>query len=150
MHQHTVEVNVACSVEEVYNLWQRVENVPRWMPLVKEVKIIKGSDDLSLWKFGLGFPLLTQWTSHITQRVPQKLIAWESVSGLKNRGCAEFFPTDKGCRLCLTVAFDLPGGVVGTLLKTVNIDCWLEANLVESLNRFQSLIEKEVLRQKGW
>lgn len=91
MHQHIVEVNVACSVEEVYNLWQRVENVPRLMPLVKEVEIIKGSDDLSLWKFGLGFPLLTQWTSHITQRVPQKLIAWESVSGLKQRLCRVFF-----------------------------------------------------------
>ena len=149
MHEYTVEVKVPCSVEEVYELWQNLENVPRWMPLVKEVKIIPGSDDLSRWKFGWGFPLLSEWTSHITRRIPQKLIAWESVSGVPNRGCAEFFPTEQGCHLRLTLAFDLPGGIVGALLETIGIDRWLEANLVESLNRFQSLIEEEVLRHRG-
>jgi uncharacterized membrane protein len=148
MREYCVEVKVACSVEQVYDLWRNLENVPRWIPLIKEVKVLPGSEDLSRWKFGLGFPLLTEWTSHITQYIPNKLIAWESVSGLPNRGCAEFFPTEEhGCCLRLTVAFELPGGIVGSFLETIGIDRWLEANLVETLNRFQSLIEEEVLRK---
>jgi uncharacterized membrane protein len=148
MREYCVEVKVACSVEQVYDLWRNLENVPRWIPLIKEVKVLPGSEDLSRWKFGLGFPLLTEWTSHITQYIPNKLIAWESVSGLPNRGCAEFFPTEEhGCRLRLSVAFELPGGIVGSFLETIGIDRWLEANLVETLNRFQSLIEEEVLRK---
>lgn len=148
MREYCVEVKVACSVEQVYDLWRNLENVPRWIPLIKEVKVLPGSEDLSRWKFGLGFPLITEWTSHITQYIPNKLIAWESVSGLPNRGCAEFFPTEEhGCCLRLTVAFDLPGGIVGSFLETIGIDRWLEANLVETLNRFQSLIEEEVLRK---
>lgn len=149
MKEYSVEVKFAYSVEEVYELWENLENVPRWIPLVKEVKVIPGSEKLSYWKFGLEFPLLVEWTSRITRRIPQKLIAWESVSGLANRGRAEFFPTEQGCRLRLTVTFELPGGIVGTFLETVGIDRWLKANLVKSLNRFRSLVEEEVLRHRG-
>jgi uncharacterized membrane protein len=117
------------------------------MPLVKSVKRLQGDDELWHWTFGLGFPLLTEWTSRITQRIPLRLITWSSVSGLSNRGAAEFFPTKQGCRLRLTLAFDLPGGIVGVFLENIGLDRWLEANLKESLKRFQTQIEAEVLRQ---
>jgi uncharacterized membrane protein len=147
MIDRSVEVEVACSVEQVYTLWNNMENVPRWMPLVKEVKLLPGTENLSRWTFGPGAPLLTEWTSRITRRIPLRMIAWESVSGLPNQGRADFFPTDRGCRLRLTLAFELPQGIVGALLKGIGVERWLEANLMESLNRFQDLIEAEVLRQ---
>ncbi|HEY9887285.1 MAG TPA: SRPBCC family protein [Candidatus Obscuribacterales bacterium] len=142
-----VEIDIACSVEQVYNLWNDLENVPRWMPLVKSVKPLPGQSDLWRWQFGLGFPLIVEWVSHIDQRVPLQRIAWRSVSGLPNDGQAEFFSSDRGCRLCLTLGFELPGGLVGAMLETIGIDRWLEANLVDSLHRFQTQIEAEVLRQ---
>lgn len=147
MLQRSVEVEVNCSVQQVYDLWENLENVPRWMPLVKSVKRLKSNDELWHWTFGLGFPLLTEWTSRITRRIPLRLIAWNSVSGLSNEGSAEFFPTDQGCRLRLTLAFNLPAGIVGVFLEKIGLDRWLEANLAENLNRFQSQIEAEVLRQ---
>ena len=142
-----VEVDVACSVEQVYDLWDNLENVPRWMPLVKCVKRLPGESDLWRWQFGLRFPLLVEWVAHIEQRIPGKLIAWKSVSGLHNWGKAEFFPSDRGCRLALTLAFELPGGLVGAMLEAVGLDRWLEDNLVDSLHRFQTQIEAEVQRQ---
>ncbi len=145
--ERNVEVEVDCSVAQVYDLWENLENVPRWMPLVKSVRRLPGEEELWRWTFGLGFPLLTEWTSRISQRIPLRLISWESVSGLPNQGSAEFFSTDRGCRLRLTLAFDLPGGIVGAFLENIGLDRWLEANLKESLNRFQSQIEAEVLRQ---
>lgn len=147
MLQRSVEVEVNCSVQQVYDLWANLENVPRWMPLVKSVKRLRGDDELWHWTFGLGFPLLTEWTSRITRRIPLRLIAWDAVSGLSNQGSAEFFPTDQGCCLRLTLAFKLPGGIVGVFLENIGLDRWLEANLTESLNRFQSQIEAEVQRQ---
>jgi uncharacterized membrane protein len=145
--QRSVEVEVKCSVQQVYDLWENLENVPRWMPLVKNVKRVRGDNELWHWTFGPGFPLVTEWTSRITRRIPLRLIAWSSVSGLSNRGVAEFFPTDQGCRLRLTLAFDLPGGIVGTFLQNIGLDHWLEVNLAEGLTRFQSQIEAEVRRQ---
>lgn len=147
MLQRSVEVEVNCSVQQVYDLWANLENVPRWMPLVKSVRRLRGDDELWHWTFGLGFPLLTEWTSLITRRIPSRLIAWDSVSGLSNQGFAEFFPTDQGCLLRLTLAFDLPGGIAGVFLKNIGLDRWLEVNLAESLARFQSQIEAEVRRQ---
>lgn len=147
--ERTVEVDVASSVEAVYNLWENLENVPRWMPLVKRVKRLPGQEELWQWRFGLGFPLITEWVSRISQRIPLQLIAWESVSGLPNQGRAEFFPSDRGCRLRLTLAFELPGGLVGTMLENIGLDRWLEDNLAESLTRFQAQIEREVLRQEA-
>jgi uncharacterized membrane protein len=149
MIDRSVEVEVTCSVEQVYDLWENMENVPRWMPLVKDVKILAEDKNLSRWTFGPGAPLLAEWTSRITRRIPSRLIAWESVSGLPNKGCAEFFPTDRGCLLRLTLAFDLPKGLVGAFLKGVGVERWLESNLAESLARFQSLIQEEVLRQEA-
>jgi uncharacterized membrane protein len=145
--ERSVELEVACSVEQVYDLWENLENIPRWMPLVKRVKRLPGDEELWHWTCGPGFPLVATWTSQITERQPQRLIAWESISGLQNHGSAEFFPTEDGCRLRLTLAFALPGGVMGTLLENIGLDRWLEENLVESLKRFQSQIEMEVLRQ---
>lgn len=142
-----VEAEVVCSVQQVYALWENLENVPRWMPLVKHVQRLRGDEELWRWTFGLEFPLVVEWTSRITQRIPLQLIAWESVSGLSNQGSAEFFSTDRGCRLCLTLAFDLPGGIVGAFLEKIGLEHWLEANLTERLNHFQSQIEAEVLRQ---
>jgi uncharacterized membrane protein len=103
MLERQVEVEVACSVEQVYDLWENLENVPRWIPLVKSVKPLPGESDLWRWQFGLRFPLLVEWVSRIEQRIPGQLIAWKSVSGLRNQGRAEFFPSDRGCRLRLTL-----------------------------------------------
>lgn len=147
MLEQTVEVEVECSARQVYDLWGNLENFPRWMPLVKKVRRLPGNEDFWKWTFGLGFPLLTEWTSHITRRIPPRLIAWESISGLPNQGVAEIFPTDQGCRLRLTLAFASPEGIMGALVERIGVDRWLEANLVESLNQFKSQIEAEVLRQ---
>lgn len=145
--RRSVEVEARCSVQQVYDLWSNLENVPRWMPLVKTVKRVPGDRELWHWTFGLGFPLITEWTSRVTQRIPLRLIAWNSVSGLSNQGSAEFFPTEQGCRLRLTLAFNLPRGILGAFLENIGLDHWLEANLAESLKRFQSQIEAEVKRQ---
>jgi uncharacterized membrane protein len=146
--QLSAELEVAASVEEVYDFWNNIENVPLWLPLVKEIKRLSHKEEVLHWKLGFGFPLITEWTSHITQCIPHQLIAWESISGLLNQGSAEFFPTEKGCRIRLCLSFDVPSGIIATFLDNIGIDRWLQTNLEESLHRFQCLLEKDILSNK--
>lgn len=72
----------------------KLRECPRWMPLIKRVKRLRGDEELWYWTFGLEFPLLVDWTTRITQSIPLQLIAWELVFGVSNQGSAEFFPTE--------------------------------------------------------
>ena len=144
MLERTVEMRVERPLELVYKLWADMENLPQWMEFVQDVKIISqpGEQEISRWRFGSG-PLSVTWTSRTTRKIPLRLIAWESISGLKNRGQVEFFPEDSGCRLKLALAFETPGGVVGAFLEQVGVTRWIDENLVTDLKRFKALIETQ-------
>ncbi len=146
MLERTVEMRVERSLDLVYQLWADMENLPQWMEFVQDVKIISqpGEQEISRWRFGSG-PLSVTWTSRTTRKIPLRLIAWESISGLKNRGQIEFFPEDAGCRLKLALAFETPGGVVGAFLEQVGVTRWIDENLVADLKRFKVLIEAQRL-----
>jgi uncharacterized membrane protein len=146
MLERTVEMRVERSLELVYQLWADMENLPQWMEFVQDVKIISQPNEIEIsrWRFGTG-PLSVTWTSRTTRKIPLRLIAWESISGLKNRGQIEFFPEGSGCRLKLALAFETPGGVVGTFLEQVGVARWIDENLVADLNRFKVLIEAQRL-----
>jgi uncharacterized membrane protein len=141
MIERTLEIEVNAPLADVYAIWDDMENLPRWMRFVREVRVLPGEDNLSRWKFGPGAPLVVEWTSRTTRRIPLRLIAWESVSGLANRGMAEFFPTAAGCRLRLTLAFETPGGLVGAFLEQIGVQRWVDENLIEDLERFRALVE---------
>lgn len=143
MIERTVEMEIARPVEEVYAIWADMENLPRWMRFVREVKRLPGDGELSRWKFGLQPPLVVEWTSRITRRIPLRLIAWESVAGLENRGMIEFFPTERGCRLRLTTAFAAPGGIVGAFLSQIGVERWVDENLVADLDSFRRLAQAQ-------
>ncbi|AGY59024.1 SRPBCC family protein [Gloeobacter kilaueensis] len=147
MIERSIEVEVAAPLAAVYAIWADLENLPRWMRFVKSVRILPGTEDLSRWQFGLAAPLVVEWTSRITRRIPLRLIAWESVSGLTNRGSAEFFPTERGCRLKLTLSFDSPSGLAGEFLQRLGVERWVDENLIDDLRRFQSLVEQDTPRQ---
>ncbi len=146
MLERTVEMRVERSLDLVYQLWADMENLPQWMEFVQDVKIISqpNEQEISRWRFGSG-PLSVTWTSRTTRKIPLRLIAWESISGLKNRGQIEFFPEDAGCRLKLALAFETPGGVVGAFLEQVGVTRWIDENLVADLKRFKVLIEAQKL-----
>jgi uncharacterized membrane protein len=146
MLERTVEMRVERPLELVYKLWADMENLPQWMEFVQDVKIISqpGEQEISRWRFGSG-PLSVTWTSRTTRKIPLRLIAWESISGLKNRGQIEFFPEDSGCRLKLALAFETPGGVVGAFLEQVGVARWIDENLVTDLKRFKALVEGQKL-----
>ncbi|WP_287130041.1 SRPBCC family protein [Candidatus Cyanaurora vandensis] len=140
MLERTVELVVAAPVAKVYELWADLKNLPQWMQYVDRVSLDPVRLGYSQWRFGRE-PLFVEWTARITRKIPLRLVAWESVAGLANRGQIEFFPVAAGCRLRLTVAVAAPGGLVGAFIQQVGLGHWLDENLLADLKRFARLVE---------
>ncbi len=140
MLERSVEVVVDRPVAVVYELWSNLENLPRWMQYVREVKQDPQRENHSYWRFGRDFVNI-EWTSRITRLIPLRLVAWESVTGYKNRGQIEFFPADQGCRLKLTLAVAAPDGLIKLIVEQVGLTQWLSENLQADLDKFKSLLE---------
>lgn len=75
------QVDVACSVAQVYDLWGNLGNMPRLIPLIKSVKQLPKDAKLWRWRFGLRLLLIVVWVARIERRLPLQLIAWKAVSG---------------------------------------------------------------------
>jgi uncharacterized membrane protein len=77
---HSIEVNAP--LRAVYNQWTQFKEFPRFMEGVDEVRQ-EGPKSL-FWKAKIGGKD-KQWEAEITEQVPVKRIAWESVDGTPNR-----------------------------------------------------------------
>lgn len=126
-----VEVDVACSVEQVYALWNNLENVPGWMPLVKSVKPLPGETDLWRWQFGVRFPLIVEWVSRIEQRIPGRLIAWfEAFVGNRWYTFDATQAEPRGNRIAIAYGRDAADVALANqfgLLTLTNMQVWVKA-----------------------
>jgi uncharacterized membrane protein len=71
------------------------------------------SENLSKWtlrKSVMGVPLEFSWVSKAEEPVENKLIAWEAISGLQNRGRVEFHqaPSEDAVDVTMTIDYKLP------------------------------------------
>lgn len=78
-------------VEDVYNFWRHLGNLPLFMKHLESVTVL--SDTLSEWKIkvpALGNTI--SWKAEIVAEEPQRFIGWRSLPGsaLKNAGKVEF------------------------------------------------------------
>lgn len=134
--EHTVQVEVAVPIEQVWGLWSSLEKMPQWMRWIDEVSISPEDPEISRWKLstaGLDF----SWNSRITKLIPHQIIRWESIDGLPNRGAIRFYDRKPGVIVKLTVAYDLPGGV-GSLMDNLFLGRLVESNLQADLERFKA------------
>lgn len=83
----TVEVDVPVSV--AYNQWTQFEEFPRFMEGVEEVQQL---DDARLhWRAEIG-GVEREWDAQITEQDPDRLIAWQSTTGVRQAGRVFFEP----------------------------------------------------------
>lgn len=88
MERMEKSVKVNCPVDTVYNQWTQFEDLPKFMAGVKEVKQL---DDTHVRVDVWGKE--REWDSEIVEQVPDRRIAWRSVSGdAPNAGEVRFEP----------------------------------------------------------
>ena len=82
-------ITVDAPVHSVYNQWTQFESFPQFMEGVKEVRQ-EGNTHLH-WKAQIAGKT-EEWEAEITEQVPDRKIAWRSISGAPNAGMVTFNP----------------------------------------------------------
>ncbi len=133
--QKTIDVHVP--VRMVYNEWIDFESFPRFMEGIEEVRRL--DDRTYNWRASL-YGKKEEWDAEVTEMVPDKRIAWRSISGPAHSGLVTFEPIDATVtRISLTMAYE-PSGLLeraGDMLGLV------DRRVDGDLHRFKEFVESE-------
>jgi uncharacterized membrane protein len=128
---------------EVYSYWRQLENLPRFMKHLKEVKV---EDSLrSTWKAEIPGGLGTvSWESVITEDQDGELISWASLPGstIDNAGEVRFMddPLTGATEVRVSMTYRLPAGDIGTLAGKL-FSPFVRNMIQEDVRRFKSIME---------
>ena len=137
-------ITVAAPVDEVYDTWSRVENFPRIMAHVREVRDIGNGRTRWTATGPAGIPV--SWDAVVTQQVPGEVLAWRSEPGsmIDNAGVIRFEPVRDGeaTRVDIHLSYNPPAGSVGDVVAGL-LGADPGAAMDEDIMRFQSLVERD-------
>lgn len=125
--------------EMVYRYWRQLENLPRFMSHLKEVR---QHANRSHWVARAPMGLKAEWDAQITQDSPNERLAWRSLPGseIETRGEVHFRRASggNGTELEVDLLYRLPGGKLGRWLGGVG-----DKRVRKDIERFQEMIEQQ-------
>lgn len=127
--------------EELYACWRDFTSAPSYMDRIISVRVL--DERRSVWTAEAARGATVEWTSELTEDVPNRRIAWRSLPGsdLPNRGSVEFIPGRPGETVVRhTLELEPPGGTVGEAIARVMHD-YTEEVMEGDLRRFKTLME---------
>jgi uncharacterized membrane protein len=134
-------ITINAPVEEVFAFWTNVDNFPRFMAHVREVR--DDGQGRSRWKVVGPAGTTVEWEAEITQLIPNRILAWKSVDGaaIRNIGVIHFEPApNDGARLDIRLAYNPPAGALGHAVAAL-FGADPKRAMDEDLVRLKSLIE---------
>lgn len=137
-----IVVNVPVSV--AYDQWTQFESFPEFMEGVKEV--VQLDEKRLRWRAEIAGKD-EEWEAEITDQVPDRHIAWRSVTGAMNAGSVIFQPAGDGqTKVTLELAYEPSdaGEKVGDALG------FLERSVGGDLERFKRFIESRGAPTGAW
>lgn len=144
MKEVTKSIDVSVPTRVAYNQWTQFEDFPKFMGHVERVEQI---DDTTIRWFATIDGNDQQWTSNITEQVPDQRIAWNSIEGAKNAGVVTFHHLDDDTtRVTVQLEYDTDGLVerVGAALG------FMDRNLEDDLDQFKEFIESRDHETGAW
>ena len=127
---------------EVYCLWRRFENLPRFMDHLQAVT--EAGDGTSPWVAKAPAGREVAWDAEIVVHRPNELISWRSRPGadVANGGEVRFAdaPAGRGTEVRVTLGYDPPAGAVGAALAKVFGE-EPDQQVREDLRRFKQVME---------
>jgi uncharacterized membrane protein len=141
----TVEksIDVGVPVTVAYNQWTQFEDFPNFMEGVKEVRQL---DDRHLhWCAEVG-GVEKEWDAEITEQIPDKRIAWHSVSGAPNGGVVNFEGGQDHTRIRLLMDYE-PTGLVENAGDALG---FMSRKVEGDLMRFKDFLERRGSATGAW
>jgi uncharacterized membrane protein len=140
--EKSIDVNVPART--AYNQWTQFEDFPRFMEGV--VSIQQKDDKRMHWRTNIG-GIEKTFEAEITEQIPDKRIAWRSLSGAPNAGVVTFHPLNGSTtRIMLQLDYtpegliENAGDLLGVASHRVNAD----------LQRFKEFIEAKGTETGAW
>jgi uncharacterized membrane protein len=145
--RRTIDIQKSLHVDappgRVFAFASAYENLPRVLADVRDVRTLGG--DRSRWVVrGPGGVSLT-WTAVVTERVPNRLLAWRSEPGavLEHAGVLRFREEGRGTRVDVRVCYSPPGAHAGRPLADF-FGGDPRARINDDLGRLKRLLESTV------
>ncbi len=146
------DITIHAPVEEVFAFWRAMENFPRFMSHVEELRT--HGADRSHWRVRGPAGVVFEWDALITRLIPHQVLAWKSVEGstVEHTGIIHFEPSRDGrsTRLDIRMSYHPPAGALGhAFARLLGADP--KKQMDDDLMRLKSLIEtgKALGREKS-
>lgn len=130
-------------VEDVYNAWRKLENLPLFMKHLDSVMVI--DETTSQWKAKVPGGLATvDWTAKIIMDEPNELLSWHSEPGstVSNAGKVKFKDNGDSTDIEVTISYEAPLGEAGKVAAELFSPVF-EAMLKTDIAGFKKYIEKK-------
>lgn len=140
--QASIEVDVPVRV--AYDQWTQFEEFPRFMDGIEEVRQL---DDTNLHWVARIAGVQREWDARVTEQIPDQLVAWTSVDGVRNDGLVTFDAVSAR-RTEVSLRLDVePDGVLETVADTLGV---IQKRAVDDLGRFKEFIEDRRRPTGAW
>jgi uncharacterized membrane protein len=137
-------------VSEVYTYWRDLENLPRFMDHLEEVRTIDRFHSHWVARGPLG--VRVEWDAEVINDIPPTLLSWKSVgdADVVSAGSVRFRPVgEQGTEVRVKLQYDPPGGKLGaTVASLLGQDP--QHQIAEDLRVFKQLLETgDALMRRG-
>jgi uncharacterized membrane protein len=136
------DILVFAPVEEVFAFWRAMENFPRFMTHVEELRTSGG--DRSHWRVRGPAGIAFEWEALVTRLIPNEVLAWKSIEGstVEHVGIIHFEPAHGGraTRLDIRMTYNPPAGALGHVFARL-LGADPKKQMDDDLLRFKSLLE---------
>ncbi len=138
----TDAIIVKGNIREIYKLWANFENFPHFMKNIKSVT--KTGDGTSHWVMAGPMGKDLEWDAQITELLPPKRIAWNSVDGnIKTSGEVTFNQLNHDeTQITVLMQYSPPAGVWGDVASQLIADP--DKRLDDDLRDFKKFAETRI------
>jgi uncharacterized membrane protein len=144
--EHGIHVDESVTIDrrpwDLYAFWKDLENLPRFMDHLQDVRKI--DDRRSHWIAKAPAGMSVEWDAEIINDEPNALIAWRSLGGasVDNAGSVRFIPGPEaeGTRVRVVLDYIPPAGRVGAAVASLFGE-EPSRQVREDLQRFKLLME---------
>jgi uncharacterized membrane protein len=138
--------DVGVPVREAYNQWTMLEEFPKFMHRVTSVQVDEDDRSKVKWAEKIWFSK-RQWEAEITEMIPDKRIAWHSVSGTKHVGHVTFHPLeDELTRVVVNLDFN-PSGMIEKMASGMR---FVKRAAKSDVYRYKAFIETHEQATGAW
>ncbi len=128
-------------VSEVYSYWRNLDNLPRFLDHLEEIRVTDRFHSHWVARGPLG--VRVEWDAEIINDIPPSLLSWKSVghSDVTSAGSVRFKPSgEHATQVRVKLQYDPPAGKLGATMA------WLlgedpQTQVAEDLRRFKQLLE---------